>query len=202
MHFIALFRTISEHLPRWRSAVLSTSTLQESVVVLVHNKQQIGHVSRLQKQSGRAIPQGQGILRARQSRDTPACAASRHFPVTLLHRNRYRDSDARIVRVIQIVTIICVVQIDVIGLVPVRRPIVRPRIDERNPIAVVLESRKPADKQYRKTAYPEMVVTSEIETETGIGNAIAIVSATLLPRFVIAAPVTGFRLREPAAHLP
>jgi len=104
--------------------------------------------------------------------------------------------------VIYVVPIAGVINIYVVGFVPVRRPRFRPRINERNPIAVVLEARISAYEEHRKGVDAEEVPTPEVEPEAVFGNSVAVVAAALLPGAVFVIPRTGARLDETAAHLP
>ena len=94
-----------------------------------------------------------------------------------------------------------VIDIHVVGLVPVRRPRLRPRIHERNPITVVLEARIPAYEDHRKAADAKEVVISEGEAEARVGDAVAVIAATLAPGAVIVIPRVSARLCEAAVHL-
>ena len=89
----------------------------------------------------------------------------------------------------------------VVGFVPRRRPPFRPRINERNPIAVVLEARIPAYEEHRKAVDAEELVTPVIEPEAVFRNSVAVMAAALLPGAVFVIPRTGARLDETAAHL-
>ena len=54
----------------------------------------------------------------------------------LLERDSDCDPDAGVIAVVQVVPIVGVIKIYIVGLVPVCRPRVRPRINECDPIAV------------------------------------------------------------------
>jgi hypothetical protein len=124
------------------------------------------------------------------------------FPSILLERDTDCDPDAGVHAVIYVVPIVGVINIYVVGFVPRRRPRFRPRIDKRNPIAVVLEARIPAHEDRRKAVDAEEVVTPEVEPEAIIRNSVAVVAATLTPTAVVVIPRSGPRLAETAAHLP
>jgi len=120
----------------------------------------------------------------------------------MLERDRDCDPDAWVHAVIYVVPVVGVIDINVVGFVPVRSPRFRPRINERNPIAVVLEARISADEEHGKAVDAEEVLTPEVEPEAVIRNSVAVVAAALLPGTVFAIPRTGARLDETAAHLP
>jgi hypothetical protein len=103
--------------------------------------------------------------------------------------------------VIYVVPIAGVIDIYVVGFVPRRGPRFRPRINERNPIAVVLEARISAYEEHRKAVDAEEVLTPEVEPEAVFRNSVAVVAAALLPGAVFVIPRTGARLDETAVHL-
>ncbi len=120
----------------------------------------------------------------------------------MLKRDSDCDPDARVIAVIYVVPIAGVIDIYVVSFVPVRRPRFRPRIHERNPIAVVLEAWISAYEEHRKGADAEEVPTPEVEPEAVFRNSVAVVAAALLPGAVFVIPRLGARLDEPATHLP
>jgi len=110
------------------------------------------------------------------------------FPSALLKRNHDCDPDARVIPVIHVIPAIDVININVVGFVPRRRPILRPWIHERDPVAVVLETRIPAHEKHRKGAHAEEVLSPEVEPEAVIGNSVAVIAAALLPGAVLRIP--------------
>src|SRR5579859_6137509 len=67
----------------------------------------------------------------------------------------------------QEIAAIDVFHVHLIGVVPADRP----RVDESEPIAAVLEAWDPAD--HHRTIDAESVVTAKVGAETGVGNAAA-----------------------------
>ena len=61
---------------------------------------------------------------------------------TRLHRDADRNSDAWIPAVVHIVAVVSVIDVDIVVVVPVIRPVFRPWVEERNPITLVLEARE------------------------------------------------------------
>lgn len=103
--------------------------------------------------------------------------------------------------VIHVVPIVGVINVHIVGFVPGSRPHLRPRIDKCDPISVVLEAGSAAYENQRKTADAEGVAASEVTSEAGVRNPVAVVSAALTPRSVFGIPRTSARLDETAAHL-
>lgn len=131
----------------------------------------------------------------------PHSPAVEALPSIALERNRDCNPHAGVLAVVYVVPIIAVIDIDIVGFVPIWRPVFRPWIDKRDPITVVLEARVTAYKEHRKAADAEEVFTPEVAPETVFRNAVAVVTAALLPTAVISIPRAGARLGEAAAHL-
>ena len=83
--------------------------------------------------------------------------------------------------VVQIIAVAAEVHVHVVAVVPIIGPVFRPRIDQAEPIASVLEAALPADVCHGKTVDAEFVGLAIGTTETVIRNAIAGVAAALLP---------------------
>jgi hypothetical protein len=83
---------------------------------------------------------------------------------------------------------IAVADINVVGGIPVWRPVSRPRINHHERIAAVLEAR--VTRNYDGLALnAKPVPRAEIEAETIFRNVIAAISAALPPSAVIGLPV-------------
>jgi len=106
-----------------------------------------------------------------------------------LHRDIDCHSDVGIPAVEQVVPVVDVSDIDVVGVVPVIRPVFRPRVDHTEPIAVVLEAWESAHNQEGEAVDAEPMVLAKVSTEALIGNAVAVVAAALLPAAMVGIPV-------------
>jgi hypothetical protein len=76
-------------------------------------------------------------------------------------------------------------------LVPAGSPVFWIRINETEPIATVLEARKPANLHKRKAEDEKCVILTIIAAEIVVRNAVAVVAAALLPVAVFGRPVVG-----------
>ncbi len=97
-----------------------------------------------------------------------------------------RDADcnsrgARIPAVEQVIPVIVVVDVNIVGLVPVVSPVLRIRIDRGEPIATVLEARITAYHHEWEIVNAERVIPAIVAAVVGLRNAIAVVAAALLP---------------------
>ena len=99
------------------------------------------------------------------------------------------DAVAGISSVVQVIAISRVVDIHIIVVVPVVGPVFRPRVNQAEPIASVLEARISAHDNYWVAVDAERVTRTKVAIVTVVGNAIAAVSATLLPIAVLGLPV-------------
>ena len=106
---------------------------------------------------------------------------ARLHAVKRLHRDADRDTNGRIPGVVQVIAVVDVSDINVVGVVPVIRPIVRPRINNAEPIATVLEPGIPAHDLERLAVNSETMIWSERSAEPVIGDAVAVIATTLLP---------------------
>ena len=103
--------------------------------------------------------------------------------------NRNGDAVAGIPSVVQVIAVSSVVDIHIIVVVPIVGPVFRPRINQTEPIASVLEAGIPANDNYWVAVNAEGVSRTEIAIVAVVGNAIALVAATLLPIAVLGLPV-------------
>ena len=102
--------------------------------------------------------------------------------------------------VVQIIAVI-IANINVIGGIPVRRPVLRPRVNHHERIATVLEARVTAN--YDRLALDAKPVSyAEIETETSFRNVVAAIAATLRPGAMVALPIGGAILLPGGMSLP
>jgi len=101
--------------------------------------------------------------------------------------------------VVKVVPIV-ITDVDVIGGIPICRPVFRPRIHQHERKAAVRETRIPH--VHRRAGHPEIVLTSEIETEAVLRNEVTAIASTLRPSAMIAVPVLSTILLECAMRLP
>ena len=102
-----------------------------------------------------------------------------------LHRDADRNSDAGIPLVVKVIAVVDVGDVNVIIVIPVVTPIFWPRINEANPIALVLEARVPANNQEGQAINAESVIRTKVSAITVVRNAVAVVATTLLPGAVV-----------------
>ena len=98
------------------------------------------------------------------------------------------NSDTGMSAVEQVVTVIDVADVDVVGVVPVVRPGFRPRVNETEPIAAILEPGISADDTERATLDTKPMLRPKVSTESRVGDSITLVAATLLPGAVVRLP--------------
>ena len=106
-----------------------------------------------------------------------------------LHRDAYGNSDVGVPAVEEIVTVVDVSDIDVVGVVPVIRPVFRPRVNHAEPVAAVLEAGISAYNQEGEAVDAEPMALAKVSTEALVRNAVAVVPAALLPAAMIGIPV-------------
>jgi hypothetical protein len=120
----------------------------------------------------------------------PFAPGYRHDPrlhFARLEYNRYRKPHARVALVVKVVSIV-IDDIDVVGSVPVLRPILWPRIDDHKRLAAVREARV-SHVDHGFAAHPEPVVAPEVEIEAGLRNVVTAIASTLRPGAMVALPV-------------
>ncbi len=93
--------------------------------------------------------------------------------------------------VVHVITVIDVVHINVVGLVPPGRPVFRPRINQTEPEAAVLESGVSLYNNDGDAANAKPVAPAEMRTEAVFRNAIAPVASALAPTMMFALPIPG-----------
>jgi hypothetical protein len=106
----------------------------------------------------------------------------------ILHRDADRNSNVGIPAVEEIVAVIDIGDVDVVGVVPVIRPVSWPWVNHAEPIAVVLEAGISAHNEEGETVNAEPVVLTKISAEAIVRNAVAVVATTLLPVAVVGIP--------------
>ncbi len=91
--------------------------------------------------------------------------------------------------VAEIVAVVHVIDVNIIGLVPVRRPGFRPRINNPEPKTAVLKARASIDHDHGCAVYAEVVSASEVLTEAVWRNAITNITSAIMPRAMFAPPI-------------
>ena len=99
------------------------------------------------------------------------------------------DSDSGMATVIHVIPVSDVVHIDVVGFVPSARPVFRPRINETEPEAPVLESRVSVHDNYWGVANAKPVATAKMRTEAIIRNPVAPVPPPFAPATMFTLPI-------------
>jgi hypothetical protein len=106
----------------------------------------------------------------------------------LVHVDADCNSIAWMPAVVQVVSVIRIIDIYIIAVVPVVGPIFGPRVNEAEPKAAVLEAGIPTNNQDGKTIDAEPVITPKMPTEAVLRNAVAGVTAALPPVTVLGLP--------------
>ncbi len=99
------------------------------------------------------------------------------------------DAIAGIPSVAQVIAVARVEDIHIIVVVPVAGPVFRPRVNQTEPIASVLEAWVSAHDNYGVAVDAERVTRTKVAIVAVVGNAVAIVTAALLPIAVLGLPV-------------
>ena len=117
-----------------------------------------------------------------------------------LQGDRDRQSDARIPAVVKVIAVI-IVDVNVIGLIPVFCPVFRPGIHEQERKAAVLEAG--ISHEYRGAAPDaEPMCASEIDTETVLRDVVTAIAAALGPGAMLVLPMLGTILLPGTMSLP
>ncbi len=106
-----------------------------------------------------------------------------------LHRNVDRNSHTWIPAVEQVIAVVNVGDVNVVVVVPIISPIVRPRVNHTEPIALVLEPGISAYDQKRESVDAESMVWTKVATETVLRDVVSVIATTLLPVAVVGVPV-------------
>src|ERR1700686_2980451 len=97
----------------------------------------------------------------------------------LVHKNGDCDSIPGIPTVVHVIAVPRIVDIHIIVVIPVVRPVFRPRVKDAEPKPAVLEGGIPANHYHRVTVDAERVIRAEVTSITVLRNAVAVVAATL-----------------------
>lgn len=85
-----------------------------------------------------------------------------------------RNSHAGIVAVVHVVAVVSMGDVDFVVVVPIVRPFLRPRVEKRNPITLVLESGVSVINRKGETIEPRPMPLAEIAAIAVLGNPIAV----------------------------
>jgi len=108
----------------------------------------------------------------------------------LVHKNGDCNSIPGIPTVVHVIAVPGIVDIHIIVVIPIVRPVFRPRIKDTEPKAAVLEAGIPANHYHRVAVDAERVIRAEVTPITVLWNAVAVVAATLLPGAVLGLEAT------------
>src|ERR1019366_7356031 len=141
--------------------------------------------TRLRIRAATGLPSGSGAVR-----NAPGC----------LQRNGDGEPDVRIAAIVEVVSIV-VVDVEVVGVVPVFRPIFRIRIDQQERVAAV-EKARISHVHNGASSHAEEVLAAETEIEGGLRNIVTAVASALLPGAMVGRPVLGAILLPGVFRLP
>jgi hypothetical protein len=108
-----------------------------------------------------------------------------------LQRDVDSDGNSRMLPVVHVISIIDVVDIDLIGPVPNRRPGFRAWIDHAEPVAAELETRRAFDHYHWDVVDAKPVSTAKMRPEAIFRNAVSVVAAAFVPRPMLTLPIVG-----------
>lgn len=97
------------------------------------------------------------------------------------HRNVDCNSDARVAPVVHVVAVASVGYVDVVVVVPIIRPILRPRVQKSYPVTLVLETWVSVIDHKRESEDTEEMLRSEVSAIPIVRNSVAVITASLLP---------------------
>ena len=108
-------------------------------------------------------------------------ALARVHRVHRLHRDADRNSDVGIPAVVQVIAVVDVGDVNVVVVIPVISPVFRPWVNKTYPIALILETRVPANDQEGQAVDAEPMVATKVSAVTVIRDSVAVIATTLLP---------------------
>jgi len=118
----------------------------------------------------------------------------------LLEHDGDRKPEAGISAVVQVIAVV-IANVHVVGIVPVIRPALWPRVKEHEPEAAVLEARIPPN-YHGPAVDAEPVAAAKIHLEAVLRNVVAAIAAALRPTAMLGLPVSGTTLLPRAMLLP
>ncbi len=105
-----------------------------------------------------------------------------------LHGDTDRNSDVGITAVVQVIAVVDVGHANVVVVIPVVLPVFRPWVDKTYPTALILEARVTTNGHEGEAIDAKPMVPAEVSSISVVGNAVAVVGATLLPVAVVRVP--------------
>jgi hypothetical protein len=106
-----------------------------------------------------------------------------------LERDVDGDRDSGMPPVIHVIPVIDIVDVNVIGFVPIGRPIFRPRINDTEPEAPVLESRVATHDYHWGAVDAKPVSTAKVRAKPVLRNAVASVAPAFAPGMMFMLPM-------------
>ena len=91
----------------------------------------------------------------------------------------------------EVIPIVDVGDVDIVSVVPIVRPIFRPRINGTEPIPAVLKAWISSNDQKGESVDAEPMFWPKVSPKAIVGNTVAVVAAALLPVAVVGIPVSG-----------
>ena len=173
------------------------------------SKLQRGHSGGELWKSGGVVTQGRRLksnappspaLTLRDFASEPGPSGSGAECTGCLQRNGDGKPDVRIAAIVEVVSIV-VVDVNVIGAIPVCRPVFRIRIDQQERVPAVPEARI-SHVHNGAGSHAEEVPAAETEIEGGLRNVVTAVASALLPGAMVGRPVSGAILLPGVLRLP
>ena len=119
---------------------------------------------------------------------------------TVLQGDGDRQRNTRVHTVIKIIPVV-IVNVNVVGVIPIFRPVFGPRVNQQERKAAVLETRIP-NVHRGAAADAEEVLAAEIETEGLLRNIVTAIASALRPRAMLVLPLPGSILLPGFVPLP
>ncbi len=122
---------------------------------------------------------------------THTARAQTHFALArlLVHRHGHRNSILRILAVVQIIAVVGVVKVNIIVVVPIVRPILRPWIDDTDPVSAVPEARISAEHCHTIPTQAERMLRSKVFAITELRDPVTDVAAAFPPVPMLRPPI-------------
>ena len=117
-----------------------------------------------------------------------------------LHLDHNGESDVRIPAIVKVIPIV-IIDVEIIGFVPIVCPVFRPGINKEERHSRIFETRIPHVDR-RENGQPEPVLPSEIQTEAVLRNVVTAIASALCPGAMIGFPAMSAILLESAVPLP